>query len=309
MVYRVCIVWFFVSFFGTSVLLTAQAQQTGKVYIGGLVGVSLSPEVSMLGDSNDRSSVCDEYINPLFAALPECTVLNRGEGDNWTVVFDGTWGALGSAYIGYRFSSLLRAELEYVTRTATYGQRSPVLAAQGVNADKLSNELFLAEEWLGAVSMLGLFANLHLDFNMISGPFLPYAGIGVGINTARVNYGSVWSRSPAPGDIRTGRDQPNAEEIAQNLAGVASSAHDVIESSLVAFQAILGAEYSVQDNIALDFRARWILPGEFSGRIIWDPLRGHVPNLRKDGSEPVHGTMSTSDLSALVMSAGMKYYF
>ena len=311
MTHRVVFTCFLTLFLGSPILLTTdlRAQNSGKFYVGGLVGLVHSPDVNMLGDSNDRSSICDEYINPLYATLAECTVPNRGEGDNWTVPFDGTWGTFGSAYVGYRFSSFLRTELEYLIRTSTYGQRSPVLSAQGVNADKLNNELFLAEEWLGSVSMLGLFLNIHFDFAMIKGPLLPYAGVGIGASNTKAGYGSVWARSPSPKDIRTGREQPNAEEIAQNLAGVASSAHATMEDILFAFQAILGSEYSIRENIALDIRARWMLLETFRDEIVWNPLRGHVPNLRKDGSEPVHGAMSTGDFSSLVMSIGMKYYF
>lgn len=311
MCYRKRIVYLGVLLFGVSLLWTATswAQQTAKIYVGGSAGVSRSPNVSMVGDSNDRSSVCDEFINPLYAALSECTVPNRGEGDNWTVPFDATAGAFGSMFVGYRFSPLLRGELEYILRVSNYGQRSPVVSAQGVNADKLSNELFLAEEWLGTVSMLGLFANVHFDLNMIDGPILPYLGAGVGFGDTRADYGSVWARSPDPEDIRTGRDQPNADEITRNLAGVASSGHVTMRETLLSLQVIAGAEYFIQERIAFDLRARFMLSQEFNGTIVWDPLRSHVPNVRRDGSEPVHGLMSTDDFSALVLSFGMKYYF
>ncbi|MXW15350.1 MAG: outer membrane beta-barrel protein [Rhodothermaceae bacterium] len=305
------IVYWGTSFFVISLLLTATswAQQTAKFYIGGSAGPSWSPNVTVIGDSNDRSSICDEFINPLYALLPECTVPNRGEGDNWSVPFDATWGAFGSAFVGYRLSSLVRAELELLVRISNYGERSPVVSAAGVNLDKLNNELFIAEEWLGTVSTLGLMANVHFDLNMIDGPILPYLGVGIGFANTKVDYGSVWSRSPNPDDIRTGRDQPNAEEIAQNLAGVASSGHVTMENTLLAFQAIAGAEYFVHERVAFDFRARLLLSQEFSGTIVWDPLRSHVPNLRRDGSEPVDGIMSSDEFSAVVLSFGMKYFF
>ncbi len=290
-------------------ITTSQAQQTGKLYIGGLLGISRSPDVTVIGDSNDRSSLCDEYINPLYAAISACTSPNRGEGDSWSVPFDASWGAFASAFIGYRFSPSIRVELEHVIRFNNYGQRSSVVSAQGVNADKLSDELFLADEWLGTVTVQGIYANLNFDLSMINGPLVPYVGVGIGLNHSKVDYGSVWTRSPDPKDIRTGRDQPNADEIAQNLAGVASSGHVTMQDYLLTFQGILGAEYSVSERVAFDFRARWMWLDEFAGEIVWDPLRGHVPNLRRDGSEPVHGLMSSDDFSAVIMSVGMKYYF
>ena len=247
---------------------TSWAQQTAKFYIGGSAKPSWFPNVSVVGDSNDRSSVCDEFISPLFAALSECTVPNRGEGDNWSVPFDATWGAFGSAFVGYRFSPLFHAELEYLVRISNYGEISSVVSVQGVHLDKLNNELFIAEEWLGTVSTLGLFANVHFDLNMLDGPILPYLGIGIGFGDTKVDYGSVWSRSPGPEDIGAGRDQPNADEIARNLAGVASSGHVTMQKILLAFQAIAGAKYFVHESIAFDLRVRLLLSEEFNGEIV-----------------------------------------
>ena len=61
--------------------------------------------------------------------------------------FDGAGGVAMSAVMGYRLHGMVRAEVEYVMRSSNYTQRSGVLAAQGVNADKLSDELFLARDW------------------------------------------------------------------------------------------------------------------------------------------------------------------
>ena len=99
----------------------------------------------MTGDSNDRASICDEFINPLYASVPGCTDAARGVGDSWSVPFDGAGGVAMSAVMGYRLHGMVRAEVEYVMRSSNYSQRSGVLAAQGVNADKLSDELFLAQ--------------------------------------------------------------------------------------------------------------------------------------------------------------------
>ena len=64
--------------------------------------------------------------------------------------------------------------------------------------------------------------------------------MGVGFGNTKVDYGSVWSRSPDPRDIRTGRDQPNADEIVNNLAGVASSGHATMQETLLSLQVIAG---------------------------------------------------------------------
>ncbi len=43
--------------------------------------------------------------------------------------------------------------------------------------------------------------------------------------------------------------------------------------------------------------------------VTWDPLRGHVPNLRRDGSEPVSGRIKTSDIEMFGISVNLKSHF
>ena len=79
----------------------------------------------MTGDSNDRASICDEFINPLYASVvPGCTDAARGVGDSWSVPFDGAGGVAMSAVMGYRLHGMVRAEVEYVMRSSNYSQRS-----------------------------------------------------------------------------------------------------------------------------------------------------------------------------------------
>ena len=60
---------------------------------------------------------------------------------------------------------------------------------------------------------------------------------------------------------------------------------------------LAGFDYPVSETVSVGLRARWMRSGEFAGTVVWDPLRSHVPNLRRDGSEPVDGTMSTDGFS------------
>ncbi len=287
----------------------AVAQDGPRFYVGAELGGLLSSDVTVTGDSNDRASICDEYINPLFASVPGCTDAARGVGDNWQVPFDGARGFLASAMIGYRLHRMVRLEAEYVYRSANHAQRSGVLAAQGVNADKLSDELFLAQEWLGLVSSNALMGNVILDIPGVSARLTPFVGVGAGIASTSADYASVWSRNTDPAAIATGRDQPNAEQIARNLAGTSSSAQATMTDSQVGYQVLAGFDYPLADAVSIEVRARWMLTDEFAGTVVWDPLRSHVPNLRRDGSEPVNGIMSTKDFSFAGLSVGMKYHF
>ena len=285
------------------------AQDEQPFYVGGELGALLSPAVTMVGDSNDRASVCDEFINPLYASVPGCTDRARGVGDSWNVPFDGTIGVLAGAVVGYRLHRMARVEVEYLMRTSGYSEHSGVLAAQGVNADKLSDELFLAQEWLGLVSSKSLMGNVYLDLPDVVEGATPFLGLGIGIGTTSADYASVWSRNTDPGAIATGRDQPNFEQIARNLAGTSSSGRTTMTDTQISYQLLAGFDYPLVDAVSMDVRARWMTSGEFTGTIVWDPLRSHVPNLRRDGSEPVDGTMSTDDFSFTGISIGVKYHF
>ena len=79
--------------------------------------------------------------------------------------------------------------------------------------------------------------------------------------------------------------------------------------SQVGYQVLAGFDYPLVDAVSIEVRARWMLTDEFTGTVVWDPLRSHVPNLRRDGSEPVNGIMSTKDFSFAGLSIGMKYHF
>ena len=179
-----------------------------------------------------------------------------------------------NAVMGYRLHGMVRAEVEYVMRSSNYSQRSGVLAAQGVNADKLSDELFLARDWENECRLRERVVQKH---------------------------GSV--------AIDTGRDQPNADQIARNLAGTSSSAQATMGDTQTSYQILAGFDYPVSETVSVGLRARWMRSGEFAGTVVWDPLRSHVPNLRRDGSEPVDGTMSTDGFSFVGVSLGMKHHF
>ena len=43
--------------------------------------------------------------------------------------------------------------------------------------------------------------------------------------------------------------------------------------------------------------------------IVWNPLRSHVPNLRRDGSEPVSGRLRTDASTLWGVSLSLMYHF
>ncbi len=290
-------------------LVPAAAQDSTRYYVGANPGRIFSPGVAMNGISNDRPSICDEFINPLFSLIPGCDASVRGVGDDWMVPYDGASGYEASVVVGYQLHRMFRVEAEYYTRTSEYGQRSDVLTAQGVDQSMLNEEIAQAREWLGTVSSQGLMANVYFDVENLSNRVTPFLGLGFGVSRIRADYGSVRVLISDPNAIVTGRDQSNADEIANNLASTTSSGYDTIGDTQASVQMLLGVEIPVRKSLSANFRARWMIVSDFEGTIVWDPLRSHIPNLRRDSSEPVAGTMSTNDFTYLGLSVGLHHHF
>ena len=56
---------------------------------------------------------------------------------------------------------------------------------------------------------------------------------------------------------------------------------------LVSQQVLVGVNYALTDGLTVGVKGRWLRTGAFESdeTVVWDPLRSHVPNLRRDGSE------------------------
>ena len=104
----------------------------------------------------------------------------------------------------------------------------------------------------------------------------------------RADFGWNWRRNSDPLAITTGRDQQNFDEIRRNLAGTASSGTALFRKNVHVFVYVGGVDFAVSDRFSVGVRARRLqYPSVEVGPYVGDTLRGHVPNLRLDGSEPV----------------------
>ena len=307
----------------------AQAHSEG-FYISGDLGVNIASGIDITGFSNDRSSVCDEFINPNFDTVNNtpgyeghnCTGPNRGAGDAWKNQFDGATGILAGGAIGYSFSGHiqnknsplggLRVELEYFYRQTNYDQTvdTPGTTATGVDQEKLQGELAQATDRFGSMTSHNLFGNLLYDFRNAS-RFTPYIGIGGGVGFTDVEHGSVWARNNNSEYITTGDGLPNAAEIQRNLAGTVSVSQNTLSDTLYGLQILFGVDYAITEAVSLGLKGRWVRFGSFRDEtgIVWDPLRSHEPNLRKDGSEPVRGGLETNNIEFFGVSVNLKHRF
>ena len=137
----------------------------------------------------------------------------------------------------------VRTEVEYFYRATAYDQTVvvPGLSAgsDSVTADKLNQELQTTTDYLGRVTSHTLFGNLYWDVRTRS-RLTPYVGVGVGIGSTAVAYGSLWSRNANPTAITTGEGLPNVDDIRQNLAATTSSFQGILSDRLVSQQVLVG---------------------------------------------------------------------
>ncbi len=302
----------------------AQAHSEG-FYISSDIGLNIASGIETTGYSNDRASVCDEYINPRYAEAHSdkvnCTGPNRGSTGDWHNKFDDATGILAGAAVGYSFAKQnpnsplggLRVELEYFYRQSNYDESAEVPSGEGESGDKLQQEIVRATDRIDSMSSHNIFGNLYYDFANTS-RFTPYIGIGGGMGVTDMAYSSVWARNHNAARIETGNGLPNAAQIQQNLAGTVSVAENTLSDTLWGLQILFGVDYAVTEAMSLGLKGRYVMFNSFdsgAGPVVWDPLRGHPPYLRTSGTdrEYVSGGLKTDDIQFFGISLNMKYHF
>ena len=316
------------------VLLPSGAWADSGWYISGDLGVDFAKGLDTTGYSNDRSSVCDEFINPMYASVfgregytsesVNCTGPNRGATGDWNNSFDNAAGVLAGAAIGYSIGKKdphhpwagLRMEFEYFYRQSNFDQTSTVHGFDctppftNESTQKLCDEIRQATDRLDSMNSHNLFANLYYDWANTT-KWTPYLGIGGGVGFTDVGYQSVWARNRLAESIDTGDGLPNAAEIRRNLAGTVSVGRAKLRDMLWGFQVLFGVDYEVTETVALGVKGRWARYSDFDSghEVVWDPLRSHEPNIRLDGSEPVSGGLRTQDIEFLGVSINLKYHY
>ncbi len=295
------------------------AQADSGLYLSGELGANFAPGLGIVGDANDRASVCDEFINPDYQSvsgyLPNINCTGPRPFETWMNDFNAAEGILVGAALGYRpwdpghVWGSVRLELEYFYRESAYNETADALGATGANVDKLARELITGTDRVDRVTSHNLFGNLYFDFANNS-RFTPYIGIGVGVGFTDVGYGYLWERNADPTAIATGEGLPNADVIRRNLAGTISSHHTGLADTLFGYQVLFGLDYAFTESMSLGVKGRWVDFDTFrEDGLVGDLLRSHEVNLRLDGSEPVSYGIETGDIKMLGVSLNLKYRF
>ena len=340
MKYASTVLVFVIATWAMWMVMPSWAEAGSGFYVSGEIGANFAMGLDTTGTSNDRPSVCDEYINPRYDKVQSsdakdsngklystynCTGSDRGAGGRWENEFDGATGILAGAAVGYSFAGQtrnsplggLRVELEYFFRQSNYDQTADIPFGVGTQGDKLRDEIMQATDRIGSITSHNLFGNLFYDFVNTS-RFTPYIGVGGGVGFTNMEYGSVWVRNEdsmkADGSYRitTGEGLPNYNEIRGKLAETASVGQATLSDVLLGFQVLFGVDYAFTESTSLGLKGRWVRFGSFSDDFIWYPLRSHEPYLRKPGvsdRELVSGRLKTDDVEFFGVSVNLKYHF
>ena len=102
-----------------------------------------------------------------------------------------------------------------------------------------------------------------------------------------------------------------ASATAVYLAATTSSFQGILSDTLVSQQVLVGVNYAFTEGLSVGVKGRWVHGATFESddALVWDPLRSHVPNLRRDGSEPVSGQLLTDASTLWDVGLSLTYHF
>ena len=271
---------FFSSALAVSVFIAWMAgpAQAARVYVSGELGVNFWQPLDTERHDTDRASVCDEYINPNYATIANCTGPDRGSDSVRGNHFGADEDILFGMAFGYYFADpRFRVEFEYFASETSLGG--------GDVRTNVVEEIVRVEEHIGDLSSHNLFANVYYDFANDS-RFTPYIGFGLGLGLIELEYSGVFE---------------------QDIAGESEGLSD----TLFGYQMLLGADYAVTESVLLGVKGRWVQFNSFRDEDDWDQLRSYLSNLRLDGSEAeaVTYAIETDGIEMFGASLNLKYLF
>lgn len=269
-------------------------------YIGMELGPSLVPGAALSATDNDWSTKCDLLNNPdRIETGGECA--GQPPPAMWENEVDGGNGVLGSLALGHRWGSF-RIEAEYLHRTATYGDPSPVRIGDAVTLAKADQELEAVETRMDGLIGHHLFANAVFD--VASTPdFAAYLGAGAGLAAVSVDYLNRWKRNDNPDRIATFDDPAMKARIAGTTTLGAGRKSGVV----FGYQALAGVDRRLSEAVTLGIRLRWTMLAELADEDEYVQLRSHESSVGR--GERIVYRLAISDLSAFGAALTLRYGF
>ena len=274
---------------------------TAQPYMGSDFGVTLVPNLRLVGTDNDWGTRCDLLINPNgLETGTECDT--PPPPTEWTNDSGSGTGIAAGLAAGYRFGRY-RAEVEYRYRATSHNDYMPTQIGDAVTAQKADQELETAIGGGGDVTVHGLFTNLAADLRAAQRRLTSYVGVGAGVQRMAIDYFSLWKRNADPVRITTFEDTA----LRAQLAGTTTLAAAELDENMFSIQIFGGVDFRVADGLTVGSRIRHATGlGAFRSKPReWDQLRSHDSTVGRD-SRIVY-SVETRDTSAFTMILSLRY--
>ncbi len=280
---------------------TSASTQDGW-YLRTNLGFAVAPGLTVNARDNDWGTRCDKLSNPGLAETRPDECASAPPPAEWTHEVGAGDGMQSVLALGYTWNGL-RFEGEYLYRTTTYTRGeggSQVLDA--VTQEKQQQEIEIIDGGLEDLLAHSVFANVYYEFKSNS-PYTPYFGVGVGLSSTSLDYYGRFKRNDDPSAITTFLHP----ERKARLAGTTTIGRSKLNDLLAAYQAVVGVDYALSDNMGIGAKVRWSRFSEFDGEDRWTQLRSHASSVGR-GFDVIYG-VSTNELSMVGASLNMMYSF
>ena len=283
-----------------TVCASESAAQTG-VYLQTDMGATRAPQLAVDGSDNDWSTKCDLLINPHgLETGSECDTAPART--SWSNEFGGAAGVSTGIALGYDWGPV-RLEGEYFYRITAYNTQSDLGIFDDVTLDKREQEIELAVGTVDDLRSHDVFANMYYDFGS-SYSWIPYVGVGVGVERAALDYATIWKRNDDPERIATFSDPA----LRAKVAGTTTIGDARLTDVMLGYQLLAGVDYRLRDTVTLGMKFRWADFGEFvSEPTPWNQLRSHESSVGR--GETILYQVATKDSRFWSVSLSLKYWF
>lgn len=259
------------------VALGTHAEIFNGVYFSTNLGVSTTSNFDYFGSSTDQGSVCDPIINPSAESrqIAGCPT----EGTGWLTSFDNGAGIASTVILGRHINGTgfwknFSMEVEFSYGESALDQRQSIRSRSSVARDKLSNEIYRAEEHIAKITSLTTFANLRYNLRSEHKTQL-FFGVGFGFVQTSIYGGRIWVRNNDWTQISTGSNLPNSDEVRRNLANTTSAVHETLSDESPTIQFFAGVDFQVNNTTLIGLRGKFFQLDSFDATGSLDVLRSH----------------------------------
>lgn len=286
----------------TSAQVSTSASSQNGWYLRTNLGFAVAPGLTVHARDNDWGTKCDKLSNPGLAETTPDDCATAPPITGWTHEVGAGDGVQSVLALGYTWNSL-RFEGEYHYRTTTYTRgegESQILDV--VTQQKQQQEIEIIDGGLEDLLAHSVFANVYYELKTNS-PYTPYFGVGVGLSATSLDYYGRFKRNDDPAAIATFLHP----ERKARLAGTTTIGRSKLNDVLTAYQAVVGVDYALSDNLGIGAKVRWSKFSEFDDEELWTQLRSHASSVGR-GFDVIYG-ISTDELSMVGVSLNMMYSF